>query len=37
MNLNQCNFIGRLWHTHNPPLTPGDGMALLAIRERQGL
>lgn len=28
---------GRLWHTHNPPLTPGDGMALLAIPERQGL
>ena len=28
---------GRLWHTHNPPLTPGDGMALLEIPERQGL
>ena len=28
---------GRLWHTHNPPLTPGDGMALLALPERRSL
>ena len=28
---------GRLWHTRNPPLMQGAGMALLALPERQSL
>ena len=28
---------GRIWHTHNPPLTPGNDMELLSLPERRSL